>query len=77
MEQLSQRAARGVALAALATACVLVGPAPRLIETLERTYLVAVVDAQREARRRRHHVSPLAWRRRRRPRPTHPGHVRP
>jgi hypothetical protein len=77
VDDLQQRAARGVAMATLAVACVLVGPAPRLVQALERTYVVAVVESQRARRRRHHRITSLAYRRRTGPRPKGPGHVRP
>jgi hypothetical protein len=52
VEGLSNRAARGVALATLAVACVVVGPAPQLTSALERTYAVAMAEDQRRGRRR-------------------------
>ncbi len=54
MEHLSNRAARGIALAALTLACV-VGPAPQVVEAFERVYAVAVMD-QRTRRRSRDRV---------------------
>jgi hypothetical protein len=77
VDDLQQRAARGIALASLAVACVIVGPAPRLTQALERTYAVAVVDSQREQRRRRTRVPAASWRRRSAPRPSRPGSRRP
>jgi hypothetical protein len=77
VDDLQQRAARGVALAALAVACVVVGPAPRLTQALERTFAVAVVDAQRERRRRHSRIPRASWRRRTAPRPARPGSSRP
>jgi hypothetical protein len=77
VDDLQQRAARGIALATLAVACVVVGPAPRLTQALERTYAVAVVDAQRQRRRQRTRVPAAGWRRRTAPRPTRPSSQRP
>jgi hypothetical protein len=51
--ELSQRAARGMALATLAVACVVVGPAPQLTRALERTYAVILLEREQEAARRR------------------------
>lgn len=51
IQDLPDRAARGVAAAALSVACVLAGPAPHLVAALERVYAVAVVEAQQERRR--------------------------
>jgi hypothetical protein len=77
VDDLQQRAARGIALATLAVACVVIGPAPRLTQALERTYAVAVVDAQRQRRQHRVRVPAIAWRRRTAPRPTRPRSRRP
>jgi hypothetical protein len=77
VDDLQLRAARGIVLASLAVACVIVGPAPRLTQALERTYAVAVVDSQRERRRRRTRVPAASWRRRAAPRPSRPGACRP
>jgi hypothetical protein len=77
MDELPQRAARGLALATLAVACVVVGPAPQLTRAFERTYAVAVVE---DARRRRAHTDRVpagTWRRRSGPRPVGPGARRP
>jgi hypothetical protein len=52
MDGLSNRAARGIALATLAVACVVVGPAPRLTSAFERTYAVAMAEDQRRRRQR-------------------------
>lgn len=46
LQELPDRAARGLAAAALSVACVLSGPTPHLVAALERIYAVAVVDAQ-------------------------------
>lgn len=51
LQELPDRAARGVAAAALSVACVLAGPTPHLVAALERIYAVAVVDAQQQRRR--------------------------
>jgi hypothetical protein len=77
VDDLQQRAARGVALAALAVACVVVGPAPRVTQAFERTYAVAVVESQRQRHQRRSVVPRTAWRRRSGPRPSRPGTPRP
>jgi hypothetical protein len=55
--ELSQRAARGVALATLAVAYVVVGPAPQLTRALERTYAVVLLEREQEAARRRRRLS--------------------
>lgn len=68
MEGLSDRAARGVALATLAVACVVVGPAPRLLDTFERTYAVALAETRRDVHPQRRRVPGLratGWRPRR------------
>jgi hypothetical protein len=70
VEDLQQRAARGIALATLAVACVVVGPAPQLTQALERTYAVAVDETRRDRPRTR--VPAAAWRRRSGPRPSRP-----
>jgi hypothetical protein len=70
VEDLQGRAARGIALATLAVACVVVGPAPQLTHALERTYAVAVDEARRDRPRTR--VPAGAWRRRSGPRPSRP-----
>lgn len=77
MDGLSDRAARGVALATLAVACVVVGPAPRLLETFERTFAVAIAENRRQADPHRHRVptgrASGRWRPgRRRPLPVRP-----
>jgi hypothetical protein len=77
VDELQQRAARGIALATLAVACVVVGPAPRLTQALERTYAVAVVEAQQQRRQRRSRIPVASWRRRTAPRPSRPGSSRP
>jgi hypothetical protein len=81
VEDVSQRAARGLALVTLAIACVVVGPAPQLAQAFERTYAVAVAE---DRRRRRHDtplpdglVPPSSWRRRTAPSPRRPGPRRP
>jgi hypothetical protein len=55
MQELSERASRGVALAALAFACVVVGPTPQVVSAMERVYAVAVQEdqARRDAERDR------------------------
>ena len=77
MDDLSQRTARGLALAALAVAVVVVGPVPRLTQAFERTYAVAVIASERETRAARWRVPTLAWRRRDRPSRSRPLHPRP
>lgn len=73
---LSRRAARGVALATLAVACVVVGPAPQLTRAFERTYAVALLEHEQEERRRRR--IPPSWSvRRSAPRPVRPVSGRP
>ncbi|MGH3441298.1 MAG: hypothetical protein ACRDUY_04510 [Nitriliruptorales bacterium] len=44
---------RGVALAAITVACVVVGPAPQLLAAAERIYAVAVVEDESRRRHRR------------------------
>jgi hypothetical protein len=73
----SGRAARGVALAALTVACVVVGPVPALTRAFERTYAVAVVEGEPAVRRERQRVPVGGWRRRTGPRPARPGPDRP
>jgi hypothetical protein len=75
--ELQQRAARGVALATLAVACVVVGPAPQLTQALERTYAVALADRTRERHGGRRRVPSASWRRSPGPRASHPGRRRP
>jgi hypothetical protein len=72
---LSRRAARGVALATLAVACVVVGPAPQLTRAFERTYAVALLEHEQETRRRR--IPPSRSVRRAAPRPVRPVSGRP
>jgi hypothetical protein len=55
--ELSQRAARGMALATLAVACVIVGPAPQLTRALEQTYAVVLLERDREAAARRRRLT--------------------
>lgn len=50
LQELPDRAARGIAAAALSVACVLSGPTPHLVAALERVYAVAVVEAQQRRR---------------------------
>lgn len=53
IEDLSDRASRGVALAALTVACVLFGPTPQVLRAMERIYAVAIHEDDRRDRRRR------------------------
>lgn len=50
LEQIPDRATRGLAAAALSVACVLAGPSPHLVAALERIYAVAVVEREQERR---------------------------
>lgn len=52
MEPLSARAARGVALAALAVACVVVGPTAPVVAAMERVYAVGVLGGEPTRRSR-------------------------
>jgi hypothetical protein len=73
----SQRAARGMALATLAVACVIVGPAPQLIRALEQTYAVVLLEREREATARRRRVPPGGGWGPTAPRPVRPAGRRP
>lgn len=53
IEDLSDRASRGVALAALTVACVLFGPTPQVMRAMERIYAVAIDEDERRDHRRR------------------------
>ncbi len=75
--ELSQRAARGMALATLAVACVIVGPAPQLTRALEQTYAVVLLEREREAAARRRRVATGGWRGPTAPRPVRPAGRRP
>jgi hypothetical protein len=75
--ELSQRAARGVALATLAVAYVVVGPAPQLTRALERTYAVVLLEREREEAARRRRVATGGWRGPTAPRPARPADRRP
>jgi hypothetical protein len=74
---LSQRAARGVALATLAVACVLVGPAPRLTRAFEQLYAVALLEDRRVAGAGRHRLPRGFARRQSGPGPSRPAAGRP
>jgi hypothetical protein len=76
MEGLSERAARGVALATLAVACVVVGPAPRLLDSFERTFVVALAEHRQRTQRPTHRIPGVSlgrWR----PAGSRPPHLRP
>ncbi len=77
MFSVSTRAGRGLALAALTVACVVIGPAPQLLDAAERIFAVAIAEEETFRRTRGRDRVPGGPGRAKLPRHRHPHPTRP